>query len=105
MGFFNEIYEDLDTGTTDALTGTADIRYVSFMFVEALKTAGNTDDCVLVVECSTDNDIWNESTITIAMINQMAMKDNIQSSFRYFRIKVKTKSTAPSTTTICIQGK
>ncbi len=105
MGFFNEIYEDLDTGTADQVTEAADIRYVSFMFVEALKTAGDTDGCVLVVECSTDKLDWNESSITLTMTNQMSMKDNIQSSFRYFRIKVKTKSVAGSTTTVCIQGK
>lgn len=105
MGFFNEIYEDLDTGTQDQVTEASDIKYVSYIFVEALKTAGDTDGCVLVVECSTDNVKWNESSITLTMTNQMAMKDNIQSSFRYFRIKVKTKSAIASTTTVCIQGK
>lgn len=105
MSFFNEIYANLDTGTADEVTEAADIRYVSFMFVEALKTAGDTDGCVLVVECSTDKEVWNESGTTLTMTNQMAMKDNIQSSFFYFRIKVKTKSVLASTTTICIQGK
>jgi len=87
----------------DAATEALDVSENTYITFDVVKTGGTCASAVFTPQCSLNGTKWY-SMVDDKLTGEGRI-DNIQSTPRYFRVKVTTAEGGSCTVTICIQGK
>ena len=109
MGKFVDYTEVINTGAAAPTNSVSvNLQDVISLYMRLTELTGNVDDCVAILQCSPDDDVWDDiagTEVTFAVGENVKMLNNVIISSLFVRLQVTTKSTVASTATLIIQAK
>jgi len=101
-GFTDQTTTDFDANSTASVTTSLDIKENNWVSFQVIANTGGNTTHIITLQCSLNNSTWQNTSSTITSVG---IKDNIQVTARFIRLKVTTAEGSASTVDVIINSK
>lgn len=99
-------FDALDSGALDTISDSLDTMDNPLITWFAQVDTGTIASCVITMQCSPDDVVWEDTTNTLTFADETNQFDpNLTVGARFIRAKITTKSAIASTVNIQINAK